>query len=186
MWRHLFSLILVAFALNAGAATVAFLELRDENGNTIQLEPGGRFGHVAIWLDGMWLHAHPERGVDLVFDIEEYGYDIEILVNNSWASPTWHQAYPWLGKPFDMQYRWNCLDATYCSRLVAELLGVPPRPMEFKSEIWARHTHRAVGELGLSPDELYKDLLLRGFRPRKDCTLLLTAPTSSTSDGDTL
>lgn len=46
--------------------TVAFLQVRNYHGQVVQLEPGGQFAHMAISFKGMWLHAHPLKGVELV------------------------------------------------------------------------------------------------------------------------
>jgi len=147
----------------AFAAEVVFIEVH-QNGHPLVLEPGGRFFHVAIRYNGKWLQAHPRGGVTLVKDIRPYGDKFVVLRNTEIADPNPLPVFLWLGKPFDYTYAWDNPEATYCSRLVAELLGVPPQPMSFAAEIWKNHFHKPEGEPGLSPDKLYKELLKRGFK----------------------
>src|SRR6266404_5567871 len=143
--------------MNSHAAEVAFLEIHDRNGRPVQLEPGGRFMHVAIRIGDKWLHAHSRAGVELFDDLDEVGNRALILRNRSVPEPTWIDYQHWLGKSFDFRYSWTRPDATYCSRLVADLLGVAPLPMEFAAEIWKDHVYReeALGTKGLSPDDLF-------------------------------
>lgn len=151
------------------AAEVAFLELHSADGRPVQLEPGGRFGHVAIRYRGQWLHAHPHCGVELTDSLEEYGDQVVVIKNEARPEPTDEQVLIWLGKPFDRTYRWDNPIATYCTRLVAELLGVKPTPMLFSSELWQNHFMRTVGTPGLSPDELYRALLEQDFHVQPNC-----------------
>jgi len=154
----------IFWAFPAFAAKVAFIEV-DHQGRRIELEPGGRFFHVAIRYKGFWLQAHPHGGVSLVKDIKPYGDRFTFLEKTDESEPAPEYVAKWLGKPFDYTYRWDHPAANYCTRLVAEALGVPPQPMDFSAAIWDRHFVRPQGEPGLSPDKLYVALLARGYRP---------------------
>lgn len=151
----------------ARALDVAFVEIHDQNGQPTQLEPDGRFMHIAVRIGTQWLHAHSENGVDLVDDIYEYGDKVVILRNPRVVEINRADFAHWLGKGFDFTYSWTNKHATYCSRLIAELLVIPPQPMQFKAKIWNTHIYRdqAIGEPGLSPDDIFRVLLGRGYRP---------------------
>ncbi len=154
---------LLFFSTGAFAARVVFIEIQDSNGNRIELEPGARFAHVAIQYGEYWLHAHSHKGVDLVTseELAEYGSKFTYLGHPRLQDPDRHSVSLWVGKPFDFTYSWSNSLATYCTRLVAEVLGLPisPRPMSFVSPLWQKHLHRPIGEPGLSPDELFEELL---------------------------
>jgi len=160
---------LILFSITTWPAEVVFIEAHDQ-GRLIQLEPNGRFYHVAIRYQNQWLHAHPHRGVDLVEDITPYGDKFLVLHNSAVPDPSPEFVAAWLGKPFDRGYHWNNPIATYCTRLIAEILGVAPRPMWFEAPHWARHQGSRRGEPGLSPDELFKELIGRNFFPSADCS----------------
>lgn len=157
-------LLLTFLSVPARSAEVAFIEVL-QDGKPVQLEPGGRFYHVAIRYQGQWLQAHPHGGVTLVKDIRPYGDRFLIMENSEVPEPGPAQVARWLGKPFDFSYTWDNPKATYCTRLVAELLGVPPQLMTFKSEHWKNHFHKAEGEPGLSPDKLFKELVRQRYKP---------------------
>lgn len=168
MLATLLTLALTAFP--AKSAEVAFIEYHNEFGQPVQLEPDGRFMHVAIRVGGFWFHAHTHEGVALVESLEKYGHRIVRLEHPGVPDPTPLQVLKWLGKPFDYTYDWRHPHATYCSRLVAEILKIEPRPMSFSAEHWRQSHHKPEGHLGLSPDDLYEILQARGFKPaRRDC-----------------
>lgn len=173
LFRILLCLAPIWWSVSAYGATVAFLELRFADGKLVQLEPGGRFAHVAIKAGNKWLHAHTERGVDLVEDIRHYGADVVYLTNDSYPEPSEEYIRSWLGKPFDRAFRWYYKAANYCTRLVATWLGVQPRPMGFSAEAWKNMPSAPRGRVGLSPDELFEELIQRGFTPVKQCEELL-------------
>jgi len=170
-------ILILLITVQAQAADVAFLEVHGNDGKPIQLEPGGRFVHVAIRHGRRWLHAHSHRGVELIDNLTDYGDDIVILQNPRIPDPPFQAFDSWVGKPFDFKYIWNNPLATYCTRLVAELLRVEPSVMTFDASAWKLHRYRAVGELGLSPDDLFEVLLERGFQPVDKCEQLLEKAT---------
>lgn len=159
------TLILAAWlmAFRASAVEVAFLEFHTDDGQVVELEPGGRYLHVAIRVGGQWLHAHTHQGVVLVDTLEPYGHRIIRLVNHTIPDPKPEMVATWLGKPFDRTYSWYNPEATYCTRLVADLLGISPQPMTFASRHWKNSSMIPVGQLGLSPDDLFWILRTRGF-----------------------
>lgn len=164
----------LSLASSAPAAEVAFIEFYKENGQLVQLEPGGRFMHVGIRIGDYWLHAHPHTGVELTSSLERFGHRIVRLANHEVPEPRREQIYYWLGKGFDFSYRWNCTDATYCSRLVADLLDVSPLPMFFEADHWRNVEGKPIGELGVSPDDLFQILLAAGYAEQdEDCPSLL-------------
>jgi hypothetical protein len=99
----------------------------------------------------------------VVDSILPFGRAIAMLENPAVPDPTLPQVAPLIGLPFDPTFTWGRTDSTYCSRFVAELLNIPPQPLE----------HGNPGELGLSPDDLYRALLKLGFTPVRRCVRLL-------------
>lgn len=158
-------LVLLPMARGVLAAEVVFLEIHDREGKPIQLEPEGRFAHVAIRTGEKWLHAYPYEGVTLIDDFGDYGHAYMRMRNSSIPDPSPEKIKAWLGKPFDHLFLWDNPMATYCSRLVADLLDIAPRPMDFDSSYWRTVQGAPKGRLGLSPDELFVELWRRGFRP---------------------
>ncbi len=158
----------------AMAAEVVFIEAY-QDGKLIQLEPNGRFYHVAIRVGDKWVHAHPHRGVDVVDDLTIYGHKFYYLHNEAVPEPSKEWLAKWVGKPFDFFFRWGNPTATYCTRLIAEFFGIRPHPMQFKADHWAEKYGLARGELGLSPDDLYNELIERDFVPFSRCEEFLEA-----------
>ncbi len=152
LWRLLF---VILFASQAYADTkIAFLELRTYDGKILQLEPNGRFAHVAISYGDKWLHAHPLRGVELVnLSILEKVGKIKAVVSVSVNSLSDNAVKRFLGKPYDSQFSWTD-EGIYCSELIAKLLGIAPKPMRFRGPYWPAEYRKREGEPGISPDEL--------------------------------
>lgn len=165
------SVAVVASALAsspARALSVAFLEARSASGQRVVLEPGGRFAHVAVSYRSGWLHAHPRTGVAWTRGLGEYGQVVEVLENPLLGELPSARVRAWLGLPYDREFGWSD-DAFYCSELVAKLLGLRPRPMRFAAPEWdSRRDGLPVGELGISPDEIFIELAERnGWRAAK-------------------
>ena len=167
-------ILTLLFSLHAGATEVAFLQAQRPDGSLYQLEPGGRFFHAAIRVGQQWLHAHPSKGVELVNNLAAFGDSFFILQNPQGPDPSVSQLENLLGKPFDFTYSWDNPLATYCTRLIAELLAIPPQVMRFQAPIWKDHTGHSPGSLGLSPDDLFVALVRLGFRPLRTCTIALS------------
>jgi hypothetical protein len=169
---NVFSKLFLAFAFSvsafiptAHAVQVAFLEVRAPDGRLIVLEPGGRFAHVAISYEKGWLHAHPATGVTWSPTLARFGSVVAVLTDGNDLDPSREVVSSYLGKPYDQRFSWSD-DALYCSELVAKLAGIPPTPMDFAGERWRDSTSGLPkGELGISPDEVYRWLKERaGWR----------------------
>lgn len=141
---------------------VAFLEVYGRDGKPIELEKGGRFAHVAIRFNDQWLQAHPLNGVELVDDLSGFGRVLEILVDPDIVISK-AEVDRWLGLPYDPNFNWEDQGSSYCSKLVANLLSVPPQPMRFDGSYWERYRSLPWGEPGVSPNGLYEELLERGY-----------------------
>lgn len=145
---------------SAGAGVrVAFLEFYSPDGRLIQLEPEGRFAHVAVSYQGGWLHAHPRRGVEVI-NSEELGRLGKIatvvdLPQLKEIPQTTAQRF--LGKPYDSEFTWSD-DKIYCSELIAKIFGLKPEPMHFDTKLWPESYWKYEGLPGLSPDKVYRDL----------------------------
>ena len=153
--KLLITLSILAFSLTTLAQTkIAFIEVRDKNGHLLQLEPEGRFAHMAISHQGKWLHAHPYRGVEIVNtqDLEKIGTLVIVTVPNfnEWSHK---EIQALVGKPYNRSFDWHG-DGFYCSELVAKMMNIPPEPMTFEAPIWKGKGNR--GALGISPDDIYK------------------------------
>lgn len=154
--------LLLFISVPAFALQVAFLEVRAPDGRPVVLEPGGRFAHVAISYASGWLHAHPAVGVAWTRSLDSFGTVAVVLEpKHSTRELSTQRVEPLLGLPYDFEFSWSD-QAYYCSELVAKLLGMTPTPMDFAGERWKRHPHRLPeGELGVSPDELYRWLIVQ-------------------------
>lgn len=172
-------LVAFLFAQMASAYEVAFLEVRDARGKLVQLEKNGQFAHVAIRARGLWLHAHPYRGVELVSqDVLERTGTLKLIVTTPGpAEPGDEVIRQFLGKPYDHDYTWGD-DKIYCSELVAKILHLQPEKMKFAGEVWKNQIHRPQNQLGLSPDDLFSFFRRRGdpiHRQVNACSKFLNA-----------
>lgn len=152
------------FAFSAHAKVqVAFIVLKDVNGHVVQFEEGGRFGHVAVSYKGQWLQAHPVRGVELVKTLNDLGWTAEILESEHFNEPSDEYVAQNLGKPFSYLKPWEDAEYTYCAKLLAAAYDIQPGQMSFSTPMWQGRAELPVGKEGLSPDDLYKEFLSRGF-----------------------
>ncbi len=159
----LFTLSNVAYA----KVEVVFLQLRHANGEIVQFEKGGEFGHVAVSYKGKWLHAHPTRGVELTDDLSDIGTIAVVLKNEELNEPTDEFVNTELGKPFDIRKSWSDPGFTYCTKLIALYYGIEPGIMTFSSQGWKGIPNLPRGEKGLSADDFYKALFNEGFYIKK-------------------
>lgn len=167
-FRTLFFILgLLVLSKPLGAKTqVAWLELRDSKGQVIQLEPDFYFAHVAIEVNGKWLHANPRSGVELVSleDLERVGKIKEILESDEDEVDSEGVKF-FQSRPFDHQYSWSD-DEIYCAELVAKLLDIAPSPMHFDSKYWSSWFQKYEGLPGASPSKVYQELKKRGYHNR--------------------
>lgn len=151
-------LFIFANQSQSNAATrIAFLETYDAQGELIQYEVGGRFGHSAIEIEGQWLQSYPGEGVRLI-SLQELKYRGTIAKIISVPQEIRKQdVEKYLGVPFDYWYSWSD-ESLYCSELLAKVLGIPPEPMSFNHLVWPRNYWELEGLPGISPDKIYKKL----------------------------
>lgn len=155
--KAFFSLLILFFSLSASALTeIAFIKMYHPNGQPIQLEPNGKFAHIAISYQGQWMHAHPRLGVVLQNsnELESLGkikavitLPEERLVNLNYLKES-------LGKAYDRGFAWDD-QKIYCSELVGKALGIPPKPMYFDPRLWPEPYQKLNGLPGLSPDDIF-------------------------------
>lgn len=178
--KRLLSMFLISLSFfcmqNAAFAKVrvAFLMVRGPNKKLIRLEKNGwGFFHVAISYKGLWLHAHPDGGVQLSKNLDKFGEVIFILENEDVEEPKKKFVTSVLGLPFDELYDWESKDSYYCAKLLAGPLNLRPSPMSFQGPYWEKH-FKSLGlesppkGLGISPDKVFDQLLKKGFRPVND------------------
>lgn len=165
--KILFLLTLLCAPHCLAKVTIAFIEVRLPDGRLLQMEPGGRFSHIAISYRGLWLHAHPYRGVELITteqlkNLDRSGFVIlKSLPNHEEITETELATY--LDKPFDSNFSWES-EAYYCSKLVAKILKIVPKPMTFSAAGWPEAFKSKAGQLGISPDEIYQEIASESFR----------------------
>jgi hypothetical protein len=162
-----FVILLLIPAFSLAAIDIAFLEFRDNKGQLIQLEPKGRFAHIAISYKGQWLHSHPYQGVEIVTQdgLEKIGTIKAIITISKTHSLRKTEAEIFLGKPYDSKFSWSD-DKIYCSELVAKLLKIEPQPMKFETDFWSEHYKSLNGQLGISPDDIFLFLKEKGYKTR--------------------
>ncbi len=139
---------------------VAFLEVRDARGNLVRVEPNFPWAHMAVSIDGGWLHAHPAAGVEWVSgaNLEKYGRIAHVISVPKWFKPRLDLVDGFIGQPYDHGFSWNN-QALYCSELVAKTLGIAPVPMVFDPQLWPRSYLRFNGLPGISPGLVYRRLI---------------------------
>ena len=160
-WLAVASLPFLMFTSSFAKADVkvAFIEFYTHDGKLVQLEPNGRFAHIAISYRDGWLHAHPWRGVEWISteNLAKMGKIADVVDLSSAREVSEATADRYLGKPYDSDYSWSD-DKIYCSELVAKILNLSPEPMHFDPKLWPEKFWKFEGLPGLSPDKIYKRL----------------------------
>lgn len=131
-------------------------------------ETHSRFYHAALFDStfGLWLDAHPPEGVRMR-KVPPYPQALAIL-----QSPVSQLNWPALqnlrGQKFNLIAPWNSMTETYCSKVLAQIFHLQPRPMDFSGSYWLPYKKSGMrlpqGEPGISPDEVYWQLRQKGFR----------------------
>jgi len=158
-----FTILLLALlgSLSAKAeTTVYFFEYRMPNGQVYSFDPGGRFYHAALKVHDQILEAHPFYGARLTGDLSKVGHLVAILQSKKNVKNFDAKVQAELGKAFNLYSPWDDPNSTQCSKLIGQIIGVSPVPVE-------------GGNISLSPDTLYRELKKRGF---KDIPLPLPQP----------
>lgn len=154
------------FATQAhGEIQVAFFECYDWYGNLVQLEKAGRYCHVAISCRSGWLHAHPARGVEVKSDLKQLGIGkVALILLDETQRPLDSVTVDrLLGLPYDQTFHWSTEKGTYCSKLVGKLLHLKPEEMVFETPYWEKFHELPTNELGLSPDDVFRQLRELGW-----------------------
>jgi hypothetical protein len=151
-------LLLSLLSFQAQAIQIAFLSRTHMDGNIESLEPNGRYVHVAALYKNKWLQAHPYYGVILSDNLEGLGKIEEIFeiyphleISEKFLSEV-------LEKPYNFISPWDDPLTYNCSKLIAKLLDIKPKPMTFEESIWGDRFAQFRGQLGLSPDELFHEI----------------------------
>ncbi|MBC7458472.1 MAG: hypothetical protein H7235_09350 [Bdellovibrionaceae bacterium] len=158
-----FIIILLSILASLGAnadTTVYFFEHRRPNGQIDSFDLGGRFYHAALKYHDQILEAHPYYGAHLTSDLDQVGHLVAILHSQKTVKNFDAKVQAQLGKPFNLYSAWDDQNSTQCSKLIGQIIGVSPVPVQ-------------DGSLSLSPDTLYRELKKRGF---KDIPLPLPQP----------
>lgn len=155
----------VVFSLFSRATElkVVFLEVKNDKGQTVFLEPGFPYAHVVLGRGEFYIHSHPRTGVSKfseqelklygepkeTFFLSDEGLNDEVLDNA-------------LGKPYDSQFNWSD-ERFYCSELVAKAIGLLPEPMHFDPKLWPPQFQAFEGLPGISPEKIFKRLKAGAF-----------------------
>ena len=160
---HLILFSLVGLGQHAQATiAVAFFQKHKSNGELEKFGPNEPFYHTALKVPGGWLNAHPYYGVEVMPTLRSHsdvGQVAKILEINDNINVLAYQQY--LGAPFDFQYQWGG-SKFYCTEVIGLVLGISPRPMTCDPHYWPSNYVKYNGQVGLSPMELYRELLERG------------------------
>lgn len=135
---------------------VAFFEHPQVTASPSELEPNGRYHHVAISVGRQWLHAHPWRGVELVDQIGQIGQLSKLIHLHGQPAVQPEEVRHLIGRPYNLLAPWHSDESYNCSKLVGQLLGITPRPMTFSGAAWRGIRNLPRGELGLSPDDIHR------------------------------
>lgn len=161
-WLGIF--FLVTSAQSFARARVAWMTLIKPDGSVVQFEPDFLYAHIAIEIQGRWLHASPRKGVVIEsrFELEKLG-SIQEIWESGIEDPKYHLRVPkYLGKPFDYEFNWSD-EKMYCAELLAKLLNIPAQPMHFDPKLWPAPYLKYEGLPGSSPKNLYTALKNRGY-----------------------
>lgn len=155
--------------------------MRDHQGRIVEFEQGGQFGHIAVSYKGLWLHAHPKRGVELTKNLKDFGNEFIVLTSDDYDEPTEKFVKSQLGKPFSYLKPWEDEAYQYCSKLISQAFGIAPTEMTFSGPGWQGRKDVPKGALGSSADKLYRVFTEMGFRlTAKSCgSYLIPAPSST-------
>lgn len=159
-------LLLFKFTIVTEATTrVAFFEAYDHNGKVIRLLPESDYFHVAIQIEDVWYHTDQYEGVAVLKRLSDLGpqFKLKSLLASVDKALSTSAIEPFLKLPFNFYYDWDDPNTTYCSKLVANLLGVEPSVNLFESPYWSQAYGVKKGEKGISPDELFEKLSKNGF-----------------------
>jgi hypothetical protein len=143
----LFAIFIYFISLSAWALEVAFFAAPPDH-------PFGRYYHVALNTGSQWVHAWPYYGVTTVPNISKVGRIGIILVSPSEVSVSNAALQQEIGKTFDSSFDWNSKTGTHCTKLVADLLKIPPRKKLVPPYV------------GLTPEELFLELQKRNWKPK--------------------
>lgn len=156
---RIFTLLLPLVLLSSARADtlVLFVPSPDE----LHREVYGTFYHTAIRVDGQWWEAHPYYGVHKNPALGKLQSAPGVRVLRSSINIPLRRVRELeslKGVPFDLHSEWNDVQSFNCTELVAYALeahhyAIPITEKGFR-----------IGELGLSPDRLYKLLLAEGWK----------------------
>lgn len=145
----------VSFTLKA-EVVVVFFEYKKSNGQIISFDPGGRFYHAALKYADGYIEAHPYYGVHYEKNVKKVGHPVAVLKSKRVINDLDQRVKNQLDKDFDLYSPWNDEKTTQCSKLVGQILGVTPVKVQ-------------GGNISLSPDTLYHQLVKMGYRPCMSC-----------------
>lgn len=152
-----FLFLILTFSATTWAETVVvFFEYRTSDGQIFSFEEGGKFYHAALKYQDGYIEARPYYGVHFEQDIKKMGAVAAVLRSPKTIPHLDQRVQKELGKRFELYSDWNDPDTTQCSKLVGQIIGVSPVKL-------------STGNISLSPDTLFRQLLHLGFKPCMSC-----------------
>ena len=168
MW--IIILLLFFSPYSYGQVVIAYIEMKDHSGRPLQLEPNGRFAHMAIFYQNKWLHAHPYRGVELITEeqLRQIGTPVKVTYDfvNGLAE---NDVKKYMQYTYDNEMSWDSNEKLYCAELIGKLLKIEPLPMYFTLPVWNEMRKKSYGNLGLSPDDIYLIMQKRQRENKNQC-----------------
>ncbi len=163
------SICILFSSVSFAQVRVAFLEAQ-LLGKKLILEPQGTYYHLAIQIeDGRWLHSHPVLGgTRLTLGLPpKFGLVTQVLEDYNRPLIKLSDIESCLGLAFDGSYSFKSRVSSYCSKLVGQILNIPPKPkMSFSGKVWENNYKVKKNQPGWSPDYVFQYLLNEeGFKP---------------------
>ncbi|MCB0357375.1 MAG: hypothetical protein KDD40_10225 [Bdellovibrionales bacterium] len=149
----------LAVAKPAQKVRVAFLVFHDHKGKIVQLEPQGRFGHVAISYKNGWVHSYRGRRVEWVEDLSRFGHVALIVDVEQVPENIEDNLIEQFGKPYSLESEWEDPNATHCAKLVGQVLELAAKPTNWSTSFWQFNPLKKYPRRSLSPDDIYEYLM---------------------------
>lgn len=151
MQKQLLYFIILFFSHQVFANTIVyFFQHKLPNGEVYSFDRNGRFYHSALKYKTKILEAHPYYGVRLATDLKKVGDLAAVLKSEKNILNLDAKIKMQMGKKFNLYSAWDDPLTTQCSKLIGQIIGVSPVIVQ-------------DGNLSLSPDLLYAELIKLGF-----------------------
>lgn len=91
-----------------------------------------------------------------------------VLISENHEEPSSEFVARHLDLPYSIRDSWYSLISTYCSKIIGYWWPqIIPQPMSFSASAWEGVPSLPIGEVGLSPDDIYQSLKEFGFKEKR-------------------